>query len=114
IFASNIGYILATVFALSGFILLRRDRPDWPRLIRLKRGWIVIAAVLTLYNLGLLVIGGLSPAEAGYGGLTEQLIGAGVLVLSLVLFAYRRIIQDGGSLRLREVGEAAVSDARGQ
>jgi amino acid transporter len=102
IFAANVGYVVAMIFALSGFVLLRRDRPDWPRLIRLRRGWIVVAAVLALYNLVLVVIGGLSPAEAGYGGLTEQLVGVGVLVLSLVLFAYRRIVQDRGPLRLRE------------
>ena len=33
--ASNIGYVLAHVFALSAFILLRRDRPNWPRPIKL-------------------------------------------------------------------------------
>ena len=29
--AGNLGYMLAHVFALSGFLLLRRDRPNWPR-----------------------------------------------------------------------------------
>ena len=33
--ASNIGYVLAHIFALSAFILLRRDRPNWPRPIKL-------------------------------------------------------------------------------
>ncbi len=33
--ASNLGYVLAHMFALSGFVLLRRDRPNWPRPIKL-------------------------------------------------------------------------------
>ena len=37
--ASNIGYVLAHVFALSAFILLRRDRPNWPRPIKLANYW---------------------------------------------------------------------------
>jgi amino acid transporter len=102
IFAANVGYVVAMVFALSGFVLLRRDRPNWPRLIRLGRGWGAVAAVLAAYNLVLVVIGGASPAEAGYGGTTEQIVGIGVLVASLLLFAYRRIVQDRGPLRLRE------------
>ena len=28
---SNIGYVFATCAALSGFLLLRKDRPAWPR-----------------------------------------------------------------------------------
>lgn len=102
IFASNLGYILATVFVLSSFLLLRKDRPKWPRPIRLPRLWMPIAFVLAVYNLVLAVIGGLSPAEAGYGGITEQLIGVGVLAISFILFLYRRLVQDRSSLRLRE------------
>ena len=33
--ASNIGYVFANICAISGFILLRRDRPEWPRPIKL-------------------------------------------------------------------------------
>lgn len=110
IFSSNIGYIAAVVFALTGFILLRRDRPRWPRPVRLASGWVVVAAVLALYNSVLLVVGFLNPAEAGYGGLKEQLIGIGILSLAVVLFAYRRVVQDRGSLRLREeVAERALA-----
>ena len=28
---SNFGYVLSHIFAISGFLLLRKDRPDWPR-----------------------------------------------------------------------------------
>ena len=34
---ANLGYVLAHMFALSGFVLLRQDRPNWPRPIKL--GW---------------------------------------------------------------------------
>ena len=44
--AGNLGYILAHVFALTGFMLLRRDRPDWPRPIKLSAIWVPIAGVL--------------------------------------------------------------------
>ena len=36
----NLGYMLSHVLALSGFLLLRKDRPDWPRPIKLQRAWI--------------------------------------------------------------------------
>ena len=44
--ASNIGYVLAHVFALSGYVLLRKDRPNWPRPIKLPAYWTWIAAIL--------------------------------------------------------------------
>ena len=34
LYMSNIGYVFSHVLALSAFLLLRRDRPDWPRPIR--------------------------------------------------------------------------------
>lgn len=102
IFAANVGYVLAHFLALTGFLLLRRDRPDWPRLIRLRSGWIPVAAVLAAFNLVILVVGALSPEVAGYGGRTQQLIGVGVLALSVVLLAYRRIVQDRQRLTLRD------------
>ena len=44
--AGNLGYMLAHVFALTGFLLLRKDRPNWPRPIRLAAAWLPIAALL--------------------------------------------------------------------
>jgi amino acid transporter len=102
IFASNVGYFFAIIFALTGFVLLRRDRPNWPRPIKLGRAWVPIALLLTLYNSILLVVGFFSPKDAGYGGLTEQLIGVGILASSLALFGFRRLVQDRTSLRLKE------------
>ncbi|MEA2246318.1 MAG: hypothetical protein QOH46_847 [Solirubrobacteraceae bacterium] len=112
IFTGNIGYFLGVCFALSGFALLRRDRPNWPRAIRLSAFWVPVALALTAYNLLLLAVGFLNPADAGYGGTTEQVIGVAILVLSLVLFVYRRVVQDRGPLRLREpAGDAVPPEA---
>jgi hypothetical protein len=49
---------------------------------------------LVVYTLALLIIGFLSPAEAGYGGRTAQLVGLAVLLLPMLLWAYRRVVQD--------------------
>ena len=37
--AGNLGYMLSHVLALSGVLLLRKDRPAWPRPIKLGRLW---------------------------------------------------------------------------
>ena len=50
--AGNLGYILAHVFALTGFLLLRRDRPNWPRPIKLSTIWLPIAGLLASANIG--------------------------------------------------------------
>jgi amino acid transporter len=100
--AGNLGYISAHFFALTGFLLLRKDRPNWPRPIRLPAIWVPIAAVLAVVNLVLIVIGASSSELTGYGGAKETWIGVGVLAFSIVLFAYRRLVQDGRPIRLRE------------
>lgn len=103
LFASNLGYIIAIVFALTGFLLLRRDRSAWPRPIRLGPAWLVIAGALVAFNLALIVIGALNPGIAGYGGTTDQLIGLAILAAALVMFAVRRLVQDKVPLHFREV-----------
>jgi amino acid transporter len=49
--AGNIGYVLSHVFALSGVLLLRRDRPNWPRPLKLARPWLGVAWVCLAVNL---------------------------------------------------------------
>jgi amino acid transporter len=100
--AGNLGYMLAHVFALSGFLLLRRDRPDWPRPIRLSGFWVALAGVLAAWNLILVITGGFIYADDYGYGLSKTLIGLLVLVVSLLLWAYRHKVQDRTSLRLRE------------
>jgi amino acid transporter len=96
--ASNIGYVLAHVFALSGYVLLRKDRPLWPRPINLAPYWTWIAAVLcgafvvfSVVGIGWFQIAG---GGAVYGGNKEKVIGFSVLAASLLLFLFRRVVQD--------------------
>jgi amino acid transporter len=100
--AGNLGYMLAHVFALSAFLLLRRDRPDWPRPIRLSAVWVPIAAVLALANLVFVVFGGFVFADTYGYGLSKTLIGASVLLVALVLWIWRWRIEDHKPLMWRD------------
>jgi amino acid transporter len=100
--AGNLGYMSAHFFALTGFLLLRRDRPGWPRPIRLAAYWLPVAALLAAINAFFIIYGASHPELTGYGGTKETWIGVGVLAFSIVLFAFRRIIQDGEMIHLRE------------
>jgi amino acid transporter len=102
LYLSNIGYVLCHVFALSGFLLLRRDRPKWPRPIKIASGWLPIVALLMVLNAVFLAVGALAPKLNGYGTWTDFWIGIGVLVASLVLFFFRRTVQDGEKIHWRE------------
>jgi amino acid transporter len=92
--AANIGYLLAILLAVSGFLVLRHDHPNLPRPFKLGRWAVPLAAVLTIYGAAVLIIGALSSEISGYGSPVELAIGAGILLLSLVLFIIRRRFQD--------------------
>jgi amino acid transporter len=104
--ASNIGYVLANAFAIGAFVLLRRDRPNWPRPIKLPAYWTPIAVVLCglFFLFSIVGIGWFQIAGGGavYGGTKEKIIGFCVLALSLLLFLFRRIVQDGEKPHWRE------------
>jgi amino acid transporter len=100
--AGNLGYMLAHVLALTGFILLRKDRPNWPRPIRLGGQWVVVAAVLASLNIVFIAVGAVSFSLTGYGGIKELMIGIGILLISVLLFLYRRVVQDKHPVTLRE------------
>ena len=102
LYLSNIGYMLAHVLALSGFLLLRRDRPNWPRPIKVGPIWLGIAAILVVFNTVLIIFGITNPTLTGYGTWTDMFIGVGVLVASVLLFFYRRIVQDKSKVTFRE------------
>src|SRR5262249_40383566 len=102
LYMSNIGYVLAHFLALTGFLLLRRDRPNWPRPIKVGRAWLVIGAVLAVYNAVLIGFGVTNPTLTGYGTFTDMWIGVGVLVGSVLLFFYRRLVQDKARITFRE------------
>ena len=93
--AGNLGYLPAHLLALSGFLLLRHDRPAATRPIRLARPWLG-AAIGLVALLGVLIVVGASSFElTGYGGRRELLIALGIIALSLVLYALRRFGPSG-------------------
>ena len=102
--ASNLGYVLAHMFALSGFVLLRRDRPNWPRPIKLGAIWSPISGLLAVWCLILTIVGFgyFQTAAGGYGGSKEKIIGVGVLVIGVLLFFFRRVVQDRERIHWRE------------
>jgi amino acid transporter len=102
LYMSNIGYVLANVFALSAFLLLRRDRPNWPRPLKVSPVWVGIAVLLLLYAIVILVVGAGAPKLNGYGTWTDFFIGVGILAASVLLFFYRRIVEDKESVHWKE------------
>jgi amino acid transporter len=94
LYMSNIGYIMCHVFALSGLLLLRKDRPNWPRPIKLASPWLLVAGFLCVLNAFFLVVGALAPHLNGYGTWTDFAIGVGILLASILLFVFRRVVQD--------------------
>src|SRR6185295_7557400 len=64
--ASNLGYVIAHVTALTGFLLLRRDRPDALRPIRLRPIWLPMAGVLAALNIVFIVVGFAAFEQTGY------------------------------------------------
>jgi amino acid transporter len=102
LYMSNIGYILAHLLAVSGVLLLRKDRPHWPRPYKLSAIWIPIAWFMPFLVAFLLIVGALAPHLNGYGTWTDFAIGVGVLVASVLLFIFRRVVQDGEKIHFRE------------
>jgi amino acid transporter len=107
LYISNIGYVFCHVLALSGFLLLRRDRPGWPRPIKVGPAWLPIAAVLALFNLVLVVYGVWDQDLAAYLGFYEftglpLFLGLGVLVAAVLLYFYRRVVQDKAKITFRD------------
>lgn len=100
--AANLGYMLCTVFAVSGFLLLRKDRPNWTRPIKLARPWVVLAVIVLLADIVITAVGATHPQEVGYGSMRNVLIAVGVLLVSLVLYVIRRVGQDHERFVLRE------------
>ena len=92
--ASNLGYILAITLAVFGFLLLRKDRPNWPRPIRLSSAWIPIAAVVGAFNAVILIVGVSNPSLSHAGGIKEVLLGVALLSVGVLLFGYRKWVQD--------------------
>ncbi|MFE7355296.1 APC family permease [Streptomyces sp. NPDC057543] len=90
----NLGYILTHVLAVSGFALLRRDRPDLPRPIRLPGFFVPLAWLLSAFMTLVLVVGATGFSVTGYGGYKELGVALAVLVTGVLLWVYRTRVQD--------------------
>ena len=53
-------------------------------------------------NLLFVIFGVTNPDITGYGTLGDLLVGAGVLLISVLLYVFRRVVQDRQSISLRE------------
>jgi amino acid transporter len=65
--AGNLGYMLSHVIALSGILLLRRDRPNWPRPIKLGKAWMWLAGIFAAANALFIIFGVYGLKYTGYG-----------------------------------------------
>jgi len=90
IVAGNVGYVLAHCLAAFAFVLLRLDRPNAARPIRLSAHWFYIAIGLALFDALILLVGVTSAQITGYGGISEVLIAVCVLAVSQLLYGIRR------------------------
>lgn len=88
---ANVGYVVSIFFALTGFLWLRKDAAQAERPIRLGRGWIPIAWVLSVLTGLIVLVGAASTELVGYGGTKELVIGIGILLLSIVLYGFRKL-----------------------
>jgi len=115
----NLGYMLSHVLALSGVVLLRKDRPDWPRPIKLHSAWIWLAGILSVVNLLFIIFGVWYLELTGYFFsadfsdseyyITEGiLIGVGVLVVGCLGYVIAQK-QWGRPIRLREPSDEKPS-----
>lgn len=102
LFASNFGYLLCTTFAVSAFVLLRKDRPNWPRPFKLRSYWIGIAVVVAVVDAVVTVVGFLNPGITGYGTTNSIFIALILLSFGPITYVIRKKLQDRVKLTLRE------------
>ncbi|MHB1928869.1 MAG: APC family permease [Acidimicrobiales bacterium] len=100
--ASNLGYIFTHCLCLSGVIIMRRTMKDWPRPLKLKTGWLYVAGFLAVANFAFIVIGAPSFGLTGYGGYAELLAGIGLEIVAVLLYIYRRVVQDHERVHLQD------------
>ena len=108
---SNLGYVTCHVFAMSGFLLLRKDRPNWPRPIKVARPWFYLAFLLAAFDALLLVWGGWNSGLA-WGDTSKTIVfeGIGVLLIAAVLYVFRVVVEDKRKLALRLWSPAMPDD----
>lgn len=102
LYTGNVGYMLAHLFALTAFVFLRRDRPNWPRPIKVSALFVPVAIVLAVANAVFIYVGITDPGLTYAAETKHVLIGLGVLGISILLFFYRRLVQDKARITFRE------------
>ena len=112
--ASNLGYLVAVTLGVAGFLLLRKDRPSWPRPLRCGPVWIPIAFALVCFNVIVISVGVTHPALAGQGTYKESITGIAVLLIAVVLYAYRCVVQDKRRMQWRVDTPATPEDEEAQ
>jgi amino acid transporter len=100
--AGNFGYFLSVFFAVTGFILLRKDRPGAKRPIRVPHG-VLLAGFLAVLVACLAVIGVSSSSITGYGGVKETIIGVCMPLVGFLLYLIRRGLQDRERIQWRDL-----------
>ena len=88
IVTGNLGYILTHIFAVSGFFILRKDRPDAKRPIRLSNFFVPLSIALTAFMVLILVVGATGFSITGYGGFKELAIALGVLATGIIIWVF--------------------------
>ena len=67
-----------------------------------RRCGLVVAGGLCALNAFFLIVGALAPKLNGYGTWTDFAIGVGILAASILLFIFRRVVQDRQPVHFRE------------
>ena len=99
--ASNLGYFICHIAALSGILLLRKDRPNWPRPYKLNGFWLFMAGLLAVVNIVFVFFGIYRFDLTGYisgiqiFGIDASLIlGPVILLIGVAFYLIRRLGQD--------------------
>jgi amino acid transporter len=92
--AANFAYMIAVILAVSAFLLLRRDRPNAKRPIRLGKHWVAVAWLLLVFDLALTFAGITHPGLAGYGSASNTWFVVVALVIAVALYYVRIVVQD--------------------
>ena len=106
IVTGNLGYVLTHVLAVSGFALLRKDRPDAARPIRLPNFLVPVSIVLAVLLAVIVVVGATGFSITGYGGILELSIAIGILALGVVIWAFVRARDRRNALPSQTADEA--------
>ena len=65
--------------------------------------------MLVVFNIFVTTIGLLNPGQLGYGGVRQSIVAIAILLLSVLLYVYRQVVQDKRPLAMRLPAEAVPS-----